>query len=136
MSFDIFLNCLNNAGKKTFKRELAQGILGRDAIRPTKVLSGNVEYPDGSGSAVYCSDGEELDHMMFNHSGGDTFFERLWELADRSGSMIYWPGYGIPRAVTRPEMLQHLPKDFEDKEPPPFVVRNGGELVDAISRTS
>jgi hypothetical protein len=136
MSFDIFLTCLNNAGVMTFKRQLAEEVLGREAVRPEKVLLGGVEYPDRSGSAVYCSEGEDLGHLMFNHSGGDMFFERLWELADRSGSMIYWPGYGFPRAVTRPEMLQHLPKDLEDIEPPPFVVRNGRELVDAMNRTS
>jgi hypothetical protein len=133
MSFDIFFDCINNDGGKTFKRQLAQEILGRDAIKPADALLSSVAYPDGSGSEVYCSKDEDLDGMMFNHSGGDTFFERLWELADRTGSMIFWPGDGVPVAVTRPELLQHLPKsEAGDEMEPQFVVRNGKELQEAI----
>lgn len=136
MSFDIFLACLNNGDMQAFKRELAQEILGRGAVDEGGALE-RVEYPDGSGSDVYCDEGtDNLSGAMFNHSGGDTFFERLWELADRTGSMIFWPGDGSPVAVTRPEMLPYIPKN-EDGEPmePQFVVKNGKELQDAIAET-
>lgn len=91
MAFDIFLSCLKDEGTGTFKRSLAQEIFGREAVKETNALF-YVEYPDGGGSCVYCSEDEDLNHMMFNHAGGDSFFERLWELADRSHSMIFWPG--------------------------------------------
>ena len=50
--------------------------------------------------------------------------------------MIMWIGWGLPRAVTRLDMLQHLPKEMEHEEPEPFVVSNGKELFDVICSTS
>jgi len=134
MAFDIFLSCMKNGQTSTFKRSLAQEILGRGAVDQAGALF-QVEYADGSGSSVYCDEGEDLDGAMFNHSGGDTFFERLWELADRTHSIIVWPGYGIPVAITRSEMLPHLWMKPEEMEPPPFVVLNGKELQEAIAAT-
>ncbi|HTW34409.1 MAG TPA: hypothetical protein VMD53_07320 [Rhizomicrobium sp.] len=134
MAFDIHLACLNNGETNTFKRALAQEILGRDSLDEEGALY-YVVYKDGGSSCVYCSENEDLQSMMFNHSGGDVFFERLWELADRTGSMIFWPGYDVTTAVTRPEMLEHVPHHPET-DPWAFVVRSGRELVKAMSQTS
>ena len=136
MSFDIFLSCMNNNGAETFKRQVAQEILGRGAVKVAGDFS-HVEYPDGSASSIIGEEDEDIDGLMFNHSGGDTFFERMWELADRTGSIIFWPGDGAPVAVTREEMLQYIPKD-DDGQPmePQFVVKNGKELQDVIYETS
>jgi len=136
MSFDIFLSCMNNDGAQTFKRQVAQEVLGRGAVNEASALY-NVEYPDGSGSSVIGEEDEDIDGLMFNHSGGDTFFERLWELADRTGSIIFWPGEDTPVAVTRPDMLQHIPRDDEGRPmDPQFVVKNGKELQEVIYETS
>ena len=136
MSFDIFLDCVNNNGTQTFKRQVAQEILGRGAVDEASALY-QVEYPDGSASSVIGEEDEDIDGLMFNHSGGDTFFERLWELADRTGSIIYWPGDDTPVAVTREEMLQHIPRDDEGHQmEPQFVVANGKELQQVIYETS
>ncbi len=131
MAFDIFIACMDNGKSGTFKRALAAEILGRDSVN-TKDPLWEVEYRDGSGSCVYCAETEDIDGMMFNHSGGDTFFQRLWELADSTGSMIFWPDSLRSIAVTRSAFVQYLDEDIPERERPPFVVSNGKELQYAI----
>ena len=54
-----------------------------------------VEYPDNSGGSIYTGyaddDPAQSSNFMFNHCGGPSFWADLYELADRSKSVIFWP---------------------------------------------
>lgn len=100
----------------------------RDSIRDRDPGYLKVDYPDGGGADVYAGVDAEIAHIGFGHFGGDTFFEALYQLADRTKSVVYWPGRAPSSAITDPVMLQHVPKYWEDAVGPPQLVRNGVEL--------
>ena len=131
----VMLTCVRNGEPHRYDRALAEEILYRDIVDDEYTKHYDVRYADG-GTNITWEDGETIDGMSFSNYGGATVFDRIWELADRTGSMIMWIGWGVPRAVTRPDMLQHLPKEMENEEPEPFVVLNGKELLDIIVSTS
>jgi hypothetical protein len=133
VSLSLILACVENGKPATFKRALAIEVLGRGAIESSDVLY-SVKYIDGGGQ-VYCNDGDEIHHMSFNHFGGNTFFDRVWELADRVGAVIFWPAPGPSTAVTRAEMFERLPSEFHQEGFEPFVVSSGGELAVAIEES-
>lgn len=134
MSFDIFLSCVRDGEPSTFKRALAHEILAKGASDADESLE-EISYPDG-GAEVFCDEADDVDGISFNHAGGATFFERLWELADRTGSMIFWPGGGQSVAVTRADMLPHLPEDLPGGDgSPAAVVGNAKALEDLIGRS-
>ena len=131
----IYINCLRNGEPHQFERALAEEIFYRGRVDEEPPRHYDVCYADGGANLVW-GDSEMLDGISFYYCGGWTFFDRVWEFADRTGSMISWIGWGIPRAVTRPDMLQHLPKEMENEEPEPFVVPNGKELAEIVASTS
>jgi len=137
MAFDLFLHCFRDGRTATFKRALAVEILGRDAVDSRDPV-GFVRYRDESGSSGYCDDGEDIDGVMFNHFGGEIFFDRLWELADRTGSCFYWPDVGRPNiAVTRQETIDHLPPSMVKDFGPPWILHNGMDIylvIEALDR--
>jgi len=136
MSMDLFLVCIEGSEKTTFKRALAQKILGRDALRPELALTYRVDYPDGSGAEVSCDEGEDLDNISFSRFGGEMFFVRLWELADHIEGLIFWPAPGPNKAATRVELLDRLPSEWrEDEDDIPVVVHSGREIFDAIEES-
>lgn len=118
-----------------FKRAPAQEIFARDALQPEHALS-CVEYPDGSGGCIYIGNEEDIAGMMFNHCGGETFFDRVWELEDRTDSHFFWPGFEQNYAVRRPERAEGVEKWSEGNFLNPQVARNGLELVYAINSTT
>ncbi len=130
MSFDVFLMCVRDGEEATFKREVLEEVMGRGAINPDYPLS-NVYYADGM-SVIYGGDDEDIDSLMFNHFGGDTFFDRLWELADRTGSFLTWPDGECSLAVTCPEMIDQIYPSVIESVGPPIIVRSGKELENAI----
>jgi hypothetical protein len=132
MSFDLTLMCFRNGESATFKRSLVEEIVATGAVNPTFPLT-SVEYRDGGGDIYGANRGDDIDHLMFNHFGGDTFMQRIWELADRTGSFFVWPDVGRSVAVTRAETMKHIHADIENDHKPPFIVRSGNELADAIS---
>jgi hypothetical protein len=70
-------------------------------------------------------------NIMFDHCGGATFYAALHELADRSGSMIFWPSLGRSLAATRSDVIVHIPADVAELGPP-HVVSDGGALEHCI----
>ena len=132
MSFDIFLQCYRDGEPATFKRSVLIEIFGPYAFGNPRLSM--VTFPDGSGSCVYVVDADDIQDMMFNHCGGNDFFQALYELADRTKSIIFWPDTRPSFAVTDEGTLAHLPRDFEQDFGPGQIVRNGRELQEYIFR--
>ena len=125
MSFGIFFLCFRNGEITTIKRTLVEEIFGRDAIALKFPLT-SVDYIDGGAQIYGANKEDDIEHISFDHFGGDTFFSALYELADRSGSLIVWPGNPC-FAVTREALIAHLPREIVDENPK--VVGNGAELA-------
>lgn len=118
-----------------------------------------VEYPDGSRSDIYIhnrSDEEEqagrqartleerlrlpefppgdpayIEHLGFDHFGGDAFFRDLYDLAHRIGAMVYAGAIRSTVIVTKEEDLKEIPEDFLGMENA-RVVSNAAELEEAV----
>lgn len=94
-----------------------------------------VEYPDGSGGSIYCSHYEDEGHIMFNHCGGDAFFNDMYELARRTRSIIFWPD-AEPFYLYTDESVRAEVKGIDYfEEGRSRLVRSGFEIGEAI-RTS
>jgi|SRR5215472_4872999 len=132
MSMTLYVVCIEEIGQPTFERALAHKILGRGALKPGHDLGYRVDYPDGSGGDISCGEGDSLEGIYFSHFGGEMFFDRVWELADRIGALIFWPAPGPSNALTRTELLDRLPSELRDEEQRPIIVRSGKEICDAI----
>lgn len=136
MSFDIHLLCYCNGDSATFKRALVEEIFGRDAVHLRLPLT-NLDYPDGSGGQIFGADKEDDIHsLMFNHCGGPTFYDRLYELAHRTRSILLWPSGKPMCAVSVGITTSDLDPAFRE-EPlgPPLVVGSGRELAEGIQRS-
>lgn len=131
MAFDIFLQCYRNGEPATFKRSVVDEIFAPYAFGDPELTM--VTFPDGSGSCLYLDQGDDIQGMMFNHCGGDEFFEALYQLAARTKSVILWPEAGPASSViTDPETWKHLPEFWHDGSGPPRVVKSGLEVQDCI----
>jgi hypothetical protein len=130
MSFDIFLVCVKNGEAAAFTRSLFEDIFSRGAINPRLPFT-NVVYGDGGAQIFGADEDEDIQSLSFNHCGGDTFFAALYELADRSGSVVFWPGEERVLAVMSQAMIAHIPADM-DELGPAHVVANGRELQNRI----
>ncbi len=72
---------------------------------------------------------------MFNHCGGPTFYDRLYELAHRTRSVLIWP-FGHPQsAVTDAKTIADSPGLWEGPLGPAIVVTSGRELAEGIQRS-
>lgn len=136
MGLEIYLYCYRKCEPATFKRALAEEILSRGAIDYRLPLY-NVNYADGSGAEIFSPDeGTEIHSLMFGHCGGARFLDSLYELAERTRSLVMWH-FGSPLcAVTHAEDIPDLPMGIRE-EPfgPPFVVASGREIYEAILRS-
>ncbi|HKX06956.1 MAG TPA: hypothetical protein VJN67_02125 [Stellaceae bacterium] len=135
MGLDLFLHCYRKGEPATFKRALAEEILSRDAIDYRPPLH-DVTYADGSRAQITGADDEDVHDLMFTHCRPGTFLERLYELANRTRSVVLWP-FGSPEsAVTDTETIAEVPSAFRE-EPfgPPFIVGSGREIYEAILRS-
>jgi len=133
MSMDLFLACVRDGKESEFERRLVDEVMGRGAVNPEFPLE-EVRYVDGGSEVhVHKNDGEGAKTVSFRRFGGETFFCRLFELANRTGSFLFWAGNGYGVAVTDRAMLVHLPPGVEDDSLGlPFIVKNGEELEAAI----
>lgn len=134
MSFDIFVQCFRDGEAVTFKRAIFDEIFDRFAVtREAKFM--RVEFPDGGGADIYVDEGDALDSVMFNHCGGDAFFDALYQLADRVKGIIYWADEAPCSAITDAAVLEHLPEDLVEGVGPPALVRDRDGITDAIERS-
>ncbi len=119
-------------------------------------------FPDGSGGAIYCSSDTErtlamdfangnsleerkrivaesskeergIQHMMFNHCGGDAFFQAMYTLADRTGSMINWPDLRATYLFTSEEARAQVMEGIIEEGDRVLIIRSGAEIEDAIA---
>jgi hypothetical protein len=134
MSFDIFLQCYRNGEPANFKRSVVEEIFGPHAYGDPDFS--NVTFPDGSGSCMYVDDGDDMQCIMFNHCGGHDFFQALYELADRTKSVVLWPDDDRPAtAVTDEATPGHLPAGFSGPVlGQARLVHSGRELEEYIFR--
>ena len=136
MSFDIFLQCLRNGEEAPIPREMFDAIFGVHDTHPQSRKRDPgymfVEYPDGSGGAIYSDyeEGKDATGMMFNHCGGPSFWADLYELADRSKSVIFWPSKESFYLYTDEAVVKDVPKrTFEGGG---RLIKSGFEIVAAI----
>jgi hypothetical protein len=132
MSMDLFISCTRDGKAATFPRQLFEEIMTRGAVDTSLPVS-TIAYADGSGGECGADDADMIDGADFVDFGGDIFFERIWELADRTGSYFTWPGADRPLAVTRSEFIKDVPRDVVEELGPVRVVANGRELAAVIA---
>jgi len=135
MSFDVYLQCFRNGEPTHFKRELFEAIFLPhskyvDAYRKDPSFLG-VDYPDGSGSDIYCGHDTDISHLTFNHGGGEALFQAMYELAKQTRSVIYWPGDTPCAVVTEETTRNDLPEGFPDRDIAP-VVYSGTDIIKVI----
>ena len=138
MSFDIFLQCFRNGQPAPISLELFESIFLPHDTHPEAYEDDpgylTLEYPDGGGGVLHCDGIATRGGMMFNHCGGKSFWDDIYRLADRTGSVIYWPSPGPHGVVTREEVLKELPQDGFDLSVIK-VVRNSEEIGEAIQNS-
>jgi len=95
-------------------RSRAIEILARDAYDPSDL--GFIEYHKGEGAGeVIGWDDDEIDVLSFQHFGGRTFLERLFELAERLDGILIWAGHEegtVHMGVTKESLLAQIPDDL------------------------
>jgi hypothetical protein len=131
MSFDIFVQCFRNGEMATFKRTVFEEIFGPFIVSREPKFA-RVQFSDGGGAEIYLDDSDEQSSLMFNHCGGDAFFDALYQLTDRIKGVIHWPGEGPSSVVTDAAVLAHLPADFVEGVGPPALVHDRDGITDAI----
>jgi hypothetical protein len=113
VSFEIFLQCYRNGEPATFKRTILDETFGlRDTSRNRRPWCFKVDYPDGGGADVYADDGDDQQGIMFSRCGGGMFFDALYQLADVTKSVVFWPYKSPAVAVTNETTVAHLPSCF------------------------
>ena len=133
MSFDIFVQCFENGEPKAFKRSIFDDIFGPRVVRRKPVLK--IAYPDSGGADIYIADADEIESIMFNHCGGDAFFEDRYELLKRARAVVYWSDLPPNCAIPDKEVMAELSDDFIKSVKGPSVVHNGKGIVEAIGRS-
>jgi len=129
MSIDIHLQCFRNGEPATFKRELVEEIFTRGASDYRPPLTG-VKYADGGGAEIYGADnGDDIQSLMFNHFGGKTFFNALYELARETKSVVLMVTEAHPIAVADQDTIDHLPLGFAEGLSTPVIVSSGRKLA-------
>ena len=161
MSFDIFLQCYRKGLPTSFKREVFEDMFlahcdNRKEYRSDPKFM-RVKYPDDSRADIYIGtvhevrslmlelgnvaeanalssdlgDPRDILDLMFNHCGGDMFFETMYKLADRTQSVIFWPNVPSLIVVTNEAVLKELEPDFPGIDNP-RIVHSGADIVEAI----
>ncbi len=129
MGFDLFVHCFKNKEYAQYDRQIVEDIFNRDSIDPTTPLS-EVRYHDGR-AEVYGAEKEKISGVMLSHFGGRTVLARVLELAERTGSLIFWPDEERRMAVTNAEVLNHLPDKIREECNEIVIVTTVDELIAA-----
>ena len=148
MGFDIFLQRVRDDGCNMFSRELAESILDRGALRPSRMI--HVDYPDGKATITVTCEHEdasrcvdprvwgcraaEISSIGLYRPTGSTIYDRLIEIAAATGSIIYWPGAPIWMAVADRRVIAHLPLEVRAEAGEIAIVASADDLVEAINR--
>ena len=134
MSFDIFIASYRDGQPRSFKRSVFEDIFGQFVSERGKHFL-RLQYPGRGGADVYIDDTEDIGIVMFNHCGGEAFWDGVFQLAERIQGVVWWPNVEHISTVTSKDVLRHLPAKFTDDEAHPTVVSSGRDIVDAIGRS-
>ena len=128
MSAEIFLYRFRDGEPATIERSLVDEIFGSGVGKyEENFIQINYSNMDGGDISLL---GENKEGIAVSHCGGSRFFQAMWELADRTQSIIFWPDDPPGLVVTNNETLKHVPEDFIDGFRSAKIVRNGLELSD------
>jgi hypothetical protein len=133
VSFDIFVQRVEDGKAAPFKRAILAEILGPYASVGKNGEIYGAEFPDGDHPQIFGAEEEDIDGLCFNH-GGATALQLIWDIADRTQSFIFWSDESPNLAVTSDAALAKTPQDIIDDLGPAKIVRNGQELGDYIAR--
>jgi hypothetical protein len=127
VSFDLFIDRFEagrslGAGAKTFER-----VFGLHSTAVDDKFS-RLSFSDGGGADAYFG---ESGAYMFNHFGGEEFFEHLFCFLRESRGIAYWPGEGCSAAVADESVLGELPGAMVAALNP-TVVMSAAELMHVI----
>jgi hypothetical protein len=129
MGFEIFAHCFKNKEPAFYSRQMAEEIFNRGALDPQSPLT-CLQYPDGR-VEIYGAEEDELNGVMIADFSR-TALDRLFELADKTGSLIIWPDPETHLAVTDPAVIAHLPAEFTESGDEIAVVHDVEELIGVI----
>ena len=133
MSLDLFIVCFRKGEPAPYDREIFDRIFLSHFDRPEKRKRdrGHVQvtFPDGSRSDIDINyNGSDIDCVAFNHFGGNALYDAMYDLADRSSSIIIWPSPESFTAVTNEAVVKDLPKEFSSDLSLVKLVHSGAEL--------
>ena len=131
MSMPIFFQRYQNGESVPFKRAEIAGVLGSATVTKDRDIIA-IRFSDSDGGEVYGVDADEFEQLSFDEGMGEKFFDALWRIADTTGAFIYWLGDGACSAVTRGDVLPHLPTDIVADVGPVKIVGSGTEIEEAI----
>ena len=109
--------------------------LKSDVLEAASKKAGGLVPPEEIGEVLKKAKGDPafIQHMTFNHCGGDAFSEGMYALAQRTGSIISWPDDDPIFVYTDETVLKELPDYYTEMRK--RLVRNGADIGEAI-RTS
>jgi hypothetical protein len=133
MGQDVFIWPIDKG--RTLSRRMIEDILDRDALEPCRL---NVAlYPDGQGE-IFCGEDDEteVESLMISHFGGPTIIERMFEIADRTESLICWSDSpdGPPIAITKEALFTRLHPDLQKDDPPVAIAKDARHLAALMGR--
>ncbi|HEX4505615.1 MAG TPA: hypothetical protein VH722_07775 [Alphaproteobacteria bacterium] len=131
MSMPIFFQRYQNGEAVSFKRSEIATMLGSAAVMHGPNVTA-IRFSDADGGEVYGVEADEFEQLSFDEGMGEKFFDALWRIADATGAFIYWLGDGACSAVTRGDVLPHLPPDVVADVGPVKIVGSGAEIEGAI----
>lgn len=130
MSLDIFMQAYRSGEPTTFKRMVMDQVFGAN-LSINEDDFARVGFTDGSGGQMFFSEGDDLHGVMFNHCGGEAFWNALFDLLKRTGSVLFWPGGG-GYLVADMAVVAHLPRGMVAESDTVTLVTSGTEIFKAI----
>jgi hypothetical protein len=112
-----------------YDRRIAEEIFNRDSIDPTTPLS-EVRYTDGR-AEIYGAEEDGMDGVMVAHFSGRTVVERIFELAEKTRGLIFWPAPIPCMALTNADFRNNLPDELKD-DADIAVVHSVDDLIEVI----
>lgn len=128
MTFEIFVQCFKDKEPAYYPRSMVEEIFKRAAVVASDDLS-EVRYADGYAMIDGIED-NEISDLVLASFGGRIALERLLEFADKTGAFIAWAGTETNLAVTRADVIRHIPDEFTDDGDTIAVVANVDEFLE------
>ncbi len=129
MGLDLFVRCFKNKEHALYERQIAEEIFNKDSIDPATPLD-EVRYHDGR-AEIYGAEKEKISGVMLTHFGGRTVLAHVLELAEETGSLIFWTFSDGRAAITNADVLNHLPDEAREVFNEIVIVTTVDELIAA-----